>query len=263
MWWSHKKIFSAGLAFFLCTQVFCGAKPESGSEQIRRVKMVQPRVVAVFPHDSTAFTQGLLYHDGRLYESTGLHGKSSIRMLDTAGTVLKSLSIPDVFAEGCALFNGAIYQITWQEQTGIVYTPDLQVMGTFSYDGEGWGLTSDSVELIMSNGSDTLYFRNNRFQIQRSMQVLSEGKPLTKLNELEFARGVVYANVWFSDFIFEISPQNGEVQRIIDCSAIVAEENPQSDQHVLNGIAYVPSSDLFYVTGKNWKKLFLIEIPQE
>ncbi|MDO5576964.1 MAG: glutaminyl-peptide cyclotransferase, partial [Fibrobacter sp.] len=222
---------------------------------------VYPEVLSVIPHDSTAFTQGLFFHDGKLYESTGLYNQSSLRILDTLGTVLKKTDVPQVFAEGIALFENNLFQLTWQNQFAIVYTfPDLKSKGTVSYKGEGWGLTNNKSSLIMSNGTDTLYFMNSRFEINKRLAVTCKGKPLTNLNELEYASGKIYANVWYNDYIFEISPQSGAAVRIIDCSQIVAREKPSSDECVLNGIACADSQNTFYITGKNWKHIYKIKI---
>jgi|LFRM01.1.fsa_nt_gb glutamine cyclotransferase len=234
---------------------------ESGGLPSISVKTVKPSIVKIYPHDPSAFTQGLLWREGRLYESTGLYGQSSIRILDTVGTILKSRKVPGAFAEGCAFFEDVLYQLTWREQVCILYDPSLRVAGNLPYTGEGWGLTSDSSHLIMSNGSDTLYFRNPDMSIVRKVAVKKDGVPVKDLNELEYVTGKVLANVWHSDFIFEISPSDGQVTKLIDCRELVAIENPTSEESVLNGIAFVKSSGLFYITGKNWKKLFLVKIP--
>jgi glutamine cyclotransferase len=236
----------------------CSGKQELGPEYVDKVK---PEIIKTVPHDSTAFTQGLLYQDGKLYESTGIVGQSTIRIVDTSGTVKTKKYLREIFAEGCAFFDGLLYQISWTEQTCIIYNADLVVLNTISYDGEGWGLTADSNSLIMSNGSDTLYFRDKNFKIIRKLPVTLEGKPLKNLNELEYANGKILANVWFSDFIYEISPQTGAVSKIIDCTELVDIEKPVSDNNVLNGIAFLPMENRFFLTGKNWKNMFLVKIP--
>ena len=245
----------------LCCLGACAGKQES-SEKESSPGIIKPVIVASFAHDRDAFTQGLVFQNGKLYESTGLYDNSSIRILDTNGVILKNAPVTGVFAEGCSFLNGDLYQLTWRAGKCIVYTPELEVKGEYSYNGEGWGLTAYPSSLIMSNGSDTLYFRNSQMEVVHKLAVVNEGKPLTNLNELEFARGKVYANVWYSDFIFEISPSTGEVIRTIDCSELVGIEKPQSEQNVLNGIAFVPSTGLFYITGKNWRNMFLVEIPE-
>lgn len=248
------------IKFFLLISLLCLC---SGKQQDMptKVAMFKPEIIRVIPHDSTAFTQGLIYTDGKLYESTGLVGQSTIRIVDTFGTVITRKFLPEIFAEGCCFFNGLLYQITWTEQTCIVYKPDLTIIRTIAYQGEGWGLTADSKSLIMSNGSDTLYFRDENFKILRKLPVNFNGKPLKNLNELEFANGKILANVWFNDFIYEISPQTGSVLRTIDCTELVNLEKPDSENNVLNGIAFIKEQNRFFLTGKNWKKMFLVKIP--
>jgi glutaminyl-peptide cyclotransferase len=222
---------------------------------------VYPSVLTTYPHDPGAFTQGLVYCNSKLYESTGLVGKSSLRVLDTSGKILKNTPISDLFAEGCTIFKNKLYQITWQEMQCIVYSfPELKIAKVVAYSGEGWGLTNDSKSMIMSNGSDTLFFRDSAFSVVKKVAVRLDGKPLRNLNELEFARNKVYANVWYNNGIYEIDPLTGAVTRVIDCSAIVKDEQVESDQNVLNGIAYVASTDKFYITGKNWKHMYLVSI---
>ena len=226
--------------------------------------VIVPRIVAEIPHDSAAFVQGLFYHSGRLYESDGLYGKSAMRMLDAkTGELLKTVLLdPRYFGEGCAEMEGTIVQITWKEQTALTYScADISPGSTLVYSGEGWGLTGDGRYFYMSNGSDTIFVRNREFTIVRKIPVTSHGLPLKKINELEYVKGTIYANVWYSDSIREINPGNGRVERVIDCSALVKKEQPASSQCVLNGIAYCPADGRFYVTGKKWKNIFAVEIP--
>ncbi len=256
-------------ALFLCLAMCSGKsvppRHPDGSKPARSTQVIRlrPQIVHVLPHDPEAFTQGLCHDDGKLYESTGLYGRSSIRILDTLGMVLKVNPLaPDLFAEGCALFQGDLYQLTWKEQRCLVYSPnDLTIKKTLVYEGEGWGLTSCGDRLIMSNGSDTLYFRNKDFRTVRKLAVTCEGTPLVRINELEYARGRIYANVWFSDYIFGIDPRTGLVDRIMDCSELVAREAPVSEDQVLNGIAFDTTTGMFFCTGKNWRNLFLVTFP--
>jgi glutamine cyclotransferase len=214
-------------------------------------------------HDPAAFTQGLAIVGDTLYESAGLAGRSSLRRVSSAsGAVVTNKPVPDVFAEGIAVFRGELVQLTWQDGFALRYEfPSLRVKpAMYKYTGEGWGLTNDSANFIMSNGSDTLYFRNGEFVAVRKVAVTLDGKPLAHLNELEYARGYVYANVWYRDFIAEISPADGRVKRVIDCSDLVGIEKPVSREHVLNGVAYCPRRDEWYLTGKNWKNLFVVRM---
>ena len=250
----RRNIFLSLLSLCLCSE-----KQAISSAVVDTVK---PEIINSVPHDSTAFTQGFLYRDGKLYESTGIVGQSTIRIVDTNGLVKTRKFLPEVFAEGCDFFKNLLYQITWTEQICIIYNADLAILKTISYGGEGWGLTADSNSLIMSNGSDTLYFRDQNFKITRKLPVTLNGKPLKNLNELEYANGKILANVWFSDFIYEISPMTGAVSKIIDCTELVDIEKPESEDNVLNGIAFLPHENRFFLTGKNWKNMFLVKIPE-
>jgi glutaminyl-peptide cyclotransferase len=243
----------------------CKKGPKGVSPTAPSVPFVVPRIVDTLPHDSAAFTQGLFLAGGRLYESTGLYGKSSMRAIDTStGVVLTNLPVaPGAFAEGCALLNNEIAQITWKERTAIVYSfPDLAPLRTLSYEGEGWGLTSDGSSFFMSNGSDTLFKRDAAFKTVRAVPVRFAGQPLPHLNELEYVNGHVYANVWYSNYIFEIDPESGIVTRVLDCADLVQKEQPPTADYVLNGIAYNGANGRFYLTGKNWKHIYIVEIPQ-
>jgi len=251
-------VFAPALLLFmsLATVFFCS--PE------KRPPIITPRIIAVIPHDSSAFTQGLFFNDGRLYESDGLYGKSAMRTLDaTTGTLLKNVPLDSrYFGEGCTEMEGTIVQITWQEQTALTWSLEDVFPGTtLIYSGEGWGLTSDGALFYMSNGSDTIVARNREFTIVRKIPVTVHGLPVKRLNELEYVNGKVYANVWYSDSILEINQKTGTVERIIDCSWLVKKEGPSSSENVLNGIAYNPETRTFYVTGKKWKNIFLVKIP--
>ena len=231
--------------------------------QARAAAVAKPSILRVVRHDPTAFTQGLAIVGDTLYESTGLVGRSSLRRVSAAsGAIASSAPVPGVFAEGVAVFRGELVQLTWQDGFALRYEfPSLRVKSAmYKYIGEGWGLTNDSANFIMSNGSDTLYFRDGKFEIARRVAVTLDGKRLIHLNELEYARGYVYANVWYKDFIAEISPKDGRVNRIIDCSELVRMEKPASAENVLNGIAYCPRMDEWYITGKNWKNLFVVKM---
>jgi glutamine cyclotransferase len=227
----------------------------------RTVLHTVPTIIRTIAHDPHAFTQGLLFHDGYLYESTGLYGQSSLRRVDPVnGTVLKNLPVADVFAEGLALVGDTLVQLTWKEKAALKYSlSDFMMTGAFSYEGEGWGLTFDGKSLIMSNGSDTLFRRSSTFALQKKIPVTVAGRPLMNLNELEFANGKIYANVWYNNYIFEIMPLTGKVSKIIDCTSIVKKAQTQSDDEVLNGIAYDPKARSFYITGKNWQYMFEVK----
>jgi len=228
---------------------------------------VTPEIVRMVRHDPEAFTQGLLFHDSLLYESTGLVGFSTLRRVDPrSGAVRYSTALGgDYFAEGIALFGGEIVQLTWKNGVALRYEmPTLRrgKLPPFRYAGEGWGLTNDDKRFIMSNGSDTLYFRDKKFEVVRAVPVTLNGKPLIHLNELEYAKGFVYANVWYKNFIAEISAESGTVKRVIDCSELVRIEAPPVVDNVLNGIAYDERGDEWYLTGKRWKNIFVVKMPK-
>jgi glutamine cyclotransferase len=229
----------------------------------RGTPVVKPSILRTIPHDTAAFTQGLICVDTLLYESTGLVGHSTLRRVNASnGAVMTKIPVPDAFAEGIAIHNGELVQLTWQDQFAIRYDlPSLRPKGMYKYKGEGWGLTNDSTNFIMSNGSDTLYFRNDKFEITRVLPVTLDGKPLKHINELEYVHGQVYANVWYRDYIVEISPIDGKVTRIIDCSELKNIERPLSREYVFNGIAYCKKKDEWYLTGKKWRNIFIVRIP--
>jgi len=224
-------------------------------------RQMRVEVIASYPHDPGAFTQGLLYHDGVLYESTGLEGESTLRRVDLkTGRVLQTVALPPpLFAEGLALAPQGLIQVTWQNDTGFVYDPaTLALRRQFKYAGDGWGLCYDGTSLAMTDGSDTLAFRApDTFAVQRSVRVVMNGTPLRSINELECADRSVYANVWHKDFIVRIDPATGVVQERIDAAGLLT-ESEAAGADVLNGIAYDPADGLFYITGKRWPKLFKV-----
>lgn len=221
------------------------------------------QVVATHPHDRGAFTQGLVWHKGKLYESTGQYGGSSLRLVDPAtGRVERRVDLAtNYFAEGLALAGDRLIQITWNEQVAFVYDlADFSRVGEFRYTGQGWGLAYDGEHLIMSDGSDRLTFRDPRtFATVREVRVKLGESPVHLLNELEWVDGKVYANVWQSEEIVRIDPQTGKVDAVIDASGLLTPEE-RIGTDVLNGIAYVPSSKTFLITGKLWPKMFEVKL---
>jgi glutamine cyclotransferase len=223
------------------------------------------QVVHTYPHDSKAFTQGLIYLDGHLYESTGLYGRSSIRMLDLAtGRVLQKYDLPALyFGEGLSDWQSNLVQLTWKSHTGLVYDRfTFSLLRTFQYDGEGWGLTHDATQLIMSDGTSYLRFLDPKtFRESRRIQVTDQpGHALENLNELEYIHGEIYANIWQSDTIVRISPRTGKVLGWIDLTGLIDKRELGDSGAVLNGIAYDTTRDRLFVTGKLWPKLFEIKI---
>ena len=222
------------------------------------------QVVNVWPHDSRAFTQGLVFRDGKLLESTGQEGRSSLRSVELeTGKVLKKVDVPvPYFAEGLALLNNKIYQLTWQHGVGFIYDPQtLEKTGQFTYGGEGWGLTSDGRSLILSDGSNRLRFIDpDSFRVIKTIAVLDGKTPINELNELEYVNGEIYANIWHDDRIAVIDPQTGLVTAWINLSGLLHPGDVQDREAVLNGIAYDQQSDRLFVTGKLWPRLFEIKI---
>lgn len=222
------------------------------------------RVVNTYPHDSQAYTQGLVYHNGFLFESTGLHGRSTLRKvrLETGEVIQQERIDPRHFAEGLAEWNGRLLQLTWQSRIGFVYDlSTFRPQRTFSYTGEGWGLTHDGTRLIMSDGTDTLRFLDpNGFQARGQLSVRDGGAAVKNLNELEYVRGEVYANVWHTDRIARISPESGRVVGWIDLTGLLSKVYQLDAEAVLNGIAFDAERDRLFVTGKLWPRLFEITL---
>jgi len=222
------------------------------------------RVINTYPHDRTAFTQGLVYENGLLYEGTGRRGQSTLRKVELkTGQVLQPLDLPpELFGEGIVIFGEQIVQLTWQSRLGFVYDKtSFERLREFVYPTEGWGITHDGQQLIMSDGTATLYFwdPDTLAEIGR-VAVTDNGQPVVRLNELEYVRGEVFANIWQTDFIARIDPRTGFVTGWIDLTGLLDPEDRLEPVDVLNGIAYDPGRDRLFVTGKLWPKLFEIEL---
>ncbi len=235
------------------------AAAASASDAPERLKV---KVLSTRPHDPEAFTQGLVLQGGTLYESTGLYGKSSLREVDPkTGAVRRKVAVPaEYFAEGLALVDDRLLQITWKEEKTLVYNrADFKPAGEFRYDGEGWGLCSDGARLVMSDGSNRLTFRDPKtFAVLSILDVTLAGKPANQLNELECVDGAIYANVWQTDDILRIDPRDGRVTAVVDASGLLTpEERGKTD--VLNGIAWNPETRTFLITGKLWPKMFEVQ----
>jgi glutamine cyclotransferase len=233
------------------------------SQETTQVPTLGVKLLRSYPHDPHAFTQGLEYYRGYLYESTGIAGQSTLRKVALiTGQVIQKVSLPpEYFGEGLTIFRGKIYQLTWLSKKGFVYDlRSFRQIGEFPYEGEGWGLTHDDKSLIMSDGTNKIrYIDPVSFAVTRSIEVYTGGQGVVNLNELEFIRGEIWANIWHFSRVARIDPRSGQVIAWIDLGAIVAQE-PHREEAVLNGIAYDSAGDRIFVTGKNWTKLFQIKV---
>lgn len=250
---------------FVCAALACGCSTNAEDAATVAMPPISAfEVIKDYPHDARAFTQGLLIHDGQLFESTGLNGESTLRQVDLdSGKVLRHVTLPqEYFAEGLALFQDKLYQITWKNQRGFIYDKTtLKFEKTFEYQGEGWGLTCDGKQLIMSNGSDTLSFHQpDTFAKTGSIRVTLQGKSLKQLNELEYINGEIFANVWHTDLIVRIDPRNGAVTGVLNLKGLLPTSLRTETTDVLNGIAFDSSSQRLLVTGKRWPRLYEIKL---
>ncbi|MDQ2786356.1 MAG: glutaminyl-peptide cyclotransferase [Chloroflexota bacterium] len=225
------------------------------------------QVLNHWPHDPTAYTEGLIYADGAFFESTGLNGMSSLRKVDAeTGQVIASLPLdPEYFGEGLTLFNDTLIQLTWQSHIGFVYGLTCFCLErTFAYDGEGWGLTHDDRFLIMSDGTATIRFLDpDTFAVVRTISVTDHGTPLTNINELEYVSGEIYANIWLTNRIVRIDPTAGAILGWIDLTGLLPAADRSPSVNELNGIAYDDTTDRLFVTGKNWPEIFQITLVPE
>lgn len=227
-------------------------------------KKLSYKVVNTYPHDIEAYTQGLFYHNGNLIESTGQKGLSSLRRVDiNTGKVLQSVNLNrEYFGEGTTIYDGEIYQITWTSRKGFVYNPKtFDLIRTFDYPTQGWGLTTMDNMLVMSDGSNILYFLEPKsFTEVKRVEVLDNVGPVNQLNELELIKGKIYANVYLTDKVVVIDPSSGRVEAEIDFSGLLSERDKHRNIDVLNGIAWDSKDERLFVTGKNWPKLFEIQV---
>ena len=218
------------------------------------------KIINTYKHDSKAYTQGLQFADGILYEGTGQYGQSSLRKVELkSGEVKQYMNIKQqYFGEGITIMNDKIIQVTWNSRTGIIYEKEsFKQLATFTYNTEGWGITYNGEQLIMSVGTNKLHFIDTDvFSEIETMEVYNNKGPITYLNELEFVDGFIYANVWQKDYIIVIDPANGKVLKKIDCSNLVPEKYKNHNDFVLNGIAYNKKNGHFYLTGKYWDVLY-------
>lgn len=250
----------------------CTAEPEPAEAQVsskpwKQAERLRVEVIGQYPHDRRAFTQGLLWHDGALYESTGQYGTSTLRRVDpTSGMVLEQYNVdPSLFAEGLAFADGRFVQLTWKSGLALVYDPaGLVPIDQMTYSGEGWGLTWDGRRWLMSNGTSRITFRDpHTFAVLDTLDVTLNGVAVHNLNELEWAEGLIYANVWQNNGIVRIDPETGKVRAVIDAAGLLSPMD-RAGVDVLNGIAYDPESRTFWITGKYWPWMFqVVFVPAE
>ena len=244
------------LCAILLLPVSCGAK----------VRNYRPQVVASYPHDESSYTQGLFFHDGKMYESTGQYGESTMRIVDpVTGKALKRLDFDrKYFVEGSVILDGKLYILTWTNKLVFVYdAATLAYEKTLAYPREGWGLTTDGKQLIASDGSSRLYFMDTSLKAQRTVTVRLNDRPIRYLNELEYIDGKIWANVYTSDLILVIDPSDGRVEATVDCTGLLSKPYQTRKADVLNGIAYNPADKKIYLTGKYWKRLFEITLKEQ
>jgi glutaminyl-peptide cyclotransferase len=244
---------------------FCAIAPAIPACAQSDVPIDTFHVVHIYPHDPDAFTQGLVYVEGHLYESTGRNGQSSVRRVDVeSGRILQKYELPsEYFGEGLTDWGSRLVQLTWTSGKGFVYDrASFKLLRTFRYQGEGWGLTHDEKSLILSDGTPTLRFLDpETFRIERRLDVIDEhGRPVENLNELEFIRGEIFANIWHEDRMARISRQTGRVLGWVDMSGLREQAGASGPEAVLNGIAYDATAGRIFVTGKLWPRLFEIKI---
>ena len=231
---------------------------------IAPAKLDSYEIVGSVPHDPQAFLQGLVWYDNGFYESTGLEGRSTLRRVDyRSGKVVKSINLaPDLFGEGLAMVGDRLVQLTWKAHRGFVYDREsFKLLRDFSYDTEGWGITYDGTNLVMSDGSSTLtYLDPETFRPGRRLNVTWNGQPYADLNELEYIEGEIWANVWQQDYIFRIDPQTGRVKSYLDMKNLFPPQQRTGSEDVLNGIAYDPQQKRIFVSGKLWPRIFEIRV---
>jgi glutaminyl-peptide cyclotransferase len=235
---------------------------QAQGRQIPPALLTQYEVLGSYPHDPKAFLQGWLWHDGGFYESTGLNGESTLRRVAfPSGDVVQKIDVPkEYFAEGLAMVGDRLIQLTWRTKKAFIYDREsFGVLGEFGYETEGWGLTYDGTSLIMSDGSSNLFFLDpETYQVMRTQPVTLDGRPLERLNELEWIKGEVWSNVWQTDMIVRIDPASGQVVGVLDMTGLLPER--RDNDNVLNGIAYDAETNRTFVSGKRWPLLFEIRV---
>jgi glutamine cyclotransferase len=230
------------------------------------VKQYRLEIVAEYPHDTESYTQGLFFHNGEMYETTGLKGKSTLRKVDlSTGSAVKRLDFDKkYFVEGSVVFGDDLYILTWENRVAFVYdAATLTYKSSWSYPREGWGITTDGRQLIASDGSANLYFMDGNLKLDKKVPVTLNDRPVQWLNELEYVDGRIWANVYTADEIVIINPKNGKVEGVVDCRGLLPRKLHNQSTDVLNGIAYNPADGKIYLTGKNWPRLYEIKLVEK
>ncbi len=243
----------------------CGGRQKKSAPSGEAVRC-SVEVIKEYPHSTESYTQGLFFHDGKLYESTGQYGHSFFCEVDIpTGERSRIINLDrKYFGEGSVMFGGRLYYLTWRNYVALVYDAgSLKFERSIVNPREGWGLTTDGKSLIMSDGSSNIYFLDGNFSVQRRIVVKNGRKAVGLLNELEWIDGKIWANVYLSDEIVVINPENGAVEKIIDCGGLLREDLRTPETDVLNGIAYNPADGKIYVTGKLWPRMFEIKVKDE
>ena len=263
------KAFYAATLFFMMLMAGCNNNTDAtynGNTAQPATPTLTHTIVATYPHDTASFTQGLTFYQGQLLEGTGNKGASRLMQVDLAsGKTIKKVDLPPtLFGEGIVVLNDTLYQLTWQEKVVLVYNAKtFEKIGELPLGTEGWGITTDSTNLIVTDGSNNLYFYEPKtFRLLRTQSVTDAGAPAVNLNELEFIKGFIYANQYQYPYILKIDPQSGQVVAKLDLTELTRRNKalyPGAD--VLNGIAYNPATDKIYVTGKWWPELYEINFP--
>ncbi len=249
------------LAVILILVLTAAAAPNLQAEEIKKLDY---QILESYDHDPQAFTQGLEIYNGHLYEGTGLYGSSSLRKVELeSARILNQIDLDKkYFGEGITILDDKIYQLSWKENTAFVYDLKFNLIKSFTYQGEGWGLANDGQYLIMSNGSEYLFFRDpETFELIKKIEVKKGDQKVKNINELEYHNGFIYANVWQTDYIIKIKADSGMVRSYLDLTGILKTDY-KGEIDVLNGIAYDPENNSFLVTGKLWPKIYRIKITE-
>ncbi len=257
----NRRLTAALLILVVCAVAFYAYQTINQKPALEPLYTYQ--VVNKYPHDPEAFTEGLIFYNGVFYEGTGLYGQSCIRIVDPeTGAILNQVGLPsEYFGEGVTILDDVVYQVTWKKHVGFIYDLDLQKTGEFSIPNEGWGLTTDGKQLILSDGTSTLSFINpDTMNVENTVTVTYNGEEVTQINELEYIEGNVYANIWQTDRIAVINQTNGNVISWIDLTGLKNQLDNRNGIDVLNGIASDSETGKIYVTGKLWPNLFEVQL---